>query len=111
MAGYIVAETHDGSELLDLLQSTPPGFFQVVIADQRMPRLFGLECLARAGARAPFVLVSGIDDPQFRESAARFGAAAIIQKPVDLAALLAVVAEVLSAETVRKKSVPPPPRA
>jgi CheY-like chemotaxis protein len=107
-AGYDVAEMHDGDELLCLLQSTPPGFFQVVIADQRMPRLFGLECLERAGARAPFVIVSASDDPTFYEAASRFGAAAVVRKPIELPALLAIVAQVLSAEDERKHPSSPP---
>jgi DNA-binding NtrC family response regulator len=90
-AGYMVTEAHDGAELLHLLQSTPAGFFQLVITDQRMPRMYGLEILARAGARAPFVIVTGVEDAAFHAAAARFGAAAILRKPVDLEVLLDVV--------------------
>jgi DNA-binding NtrC family response regulator len=101
-AGYLVTETHDGRELLDVLQGTPPGFFKIVIADHRMPRLRGLECLERAGGRAPFVLVSGTEEPSFRASAARFGAAAVLRKPVDFDALLLLVRDLLVRELIRK---------
>lgn len=95
-AGFAVTEAHDGGELLDLLQNTAPGFFKVVVTDQRMPKLDGVECLARAGARAPFVIVSGENDPGFHAAAARFGAAAVLQKPVQIPRLIDVVMDVLT---------------
>jgi DNA-binding response OmpR family regulator len=93
--GHVVVETHDGGELRDALDATSPGYFDVVIADHRMPRVSGLEVLARAGARAPFVLVTGLDDEQVRASAEKFGAAALLQKPVDLDHLMEVVDRLL----------------
>jgi DNA-binding response OmpR family regulator len=105
-SGYAVAETRDGAELLDVLHSTPTGFFDLVIADQRMPGLLGLECLARAGARAPFLMLTGEGDPLFQETATRFGAAAVLRKPIDLASLLAAVATVLSSAAERSGGAP-----
>jgi CheY-like chemotaxis protein len=101
-AGYLVTETENGRELLDVLQGTPPGFFKIVIADHRMPRLHGLECLERAGERAPFVLVSSTDEPGLRASAAKLGAMAVLLKPVDLDVLLRLVRGLLARELIRK---------
>lgn len=97
-AGFAVTEAHDGRELLDLLQSAAPGFFRAVVTDQRMPRLAGLECLALAGARAPFVIVSGENDAGFHAAAAKFGAAAVLRKPVDLDTLVAVVSRLVTGD-------------
>ena len=105
-AGFAVTEAHDGGELLELLQSTAPGFFTVVVTDQRMPRLDGVECLARAGARAPFVIVSGENDPGFHAAAARFGAAAVLPKPVQLSALIDVMMDVIHRDLQKKKTRP-----
>jgi CheY-like chemotaxis protein len=110
-AGYLVTETHDGRELLDVLQGTPPGFFKVVIADNRMPRLRGVECLARTRSEAPFVLVSGDDDPDLRARALSGGAAAVLRKPVDFTALLELVHGLLVRELIRKPRAQPDARA
>jgi DNA-binding NtrC family response regulator len=90
-AGYAVTELHDGRELFDVLTAARPGFFRAVVSDHRMPGLFGLECLALAGSRAPFVIVSGTDDPAFHASAERFGAAAVIPKSTDLEEIVKLV--------------------
>jgi CheY-like chemotaxis protein len=94
--GYLVTVTHNGRELLDVLKGTPPGFFKLVIADDRMPRLQGLACLAMAGCSAPFVLMSAEDDPRLRAEAARHGAAAVVRKPVALPTLLLLVRDLLA---------------
>jgi CheY-like chemotaxis protein len=99
-AGYEVTETHDGRELLDALLAVHPGFFQIVLSDHRMPGFFGLECLARAGSRAPFVIVSGANDPVFHEAAHRFGAAAVVSKEIDLDELVALVDDLAAESTL-----------
>jgi two-component system OmpR family response regulator len=93
--GYLVTEAHDGRELRDALDATPPGFFDLVVADHRMPIVSGLEVLAQAGARAPFLLVTGANDETFHSSAQKFGAAAVLQKPVDLDELVVLVRRLL----------------
>lgn len=90
-AGLAVTEAHDGRELLDLLQSATPGFFRLVVTAQLMPKLAGLECLALAGSRAPFVIISPGPDAVFHAAAAKLGAAAVVEKPFDLAALADLV--------------------
>jgi DNA-binding NtrC family response regulator len=106
-AGFAVTEAHDGHELLELLESAAPGHFRTVVTDQRMPRLHGVECLALAGSRAPFVIVSGEDDAAFHAAAAKFGAAAVLRKPVDLAHLIEVVTRVAHREVDRHAMVEP----
>jgi CheY-like chemotaxis protein len=99
-AGHAVTESHDGRELLDVLNAARPGFFDAVVSDHRMPGLFGLECLALAGSRAPFVIVSAVDDPLFYASARRFGAARVVSKQIDLDELVAIVRDLVPAPAV-----------
>jgi CheY-like chemotaxis protein len=91
LAGYSVVEARNGDELLDFLCATAPGHFGLVICDHRMPGPQGIECLSMTRSRAPFVILSGHVDDEMRKSAARFGAARLLQKPVDLTVLLDLV--------------------
>lgn len=90
-AGYCVVEAEDGAELVTVLCATPPGHFALVICDQRMPSLEGVQCLSMTGSRAPFIILSAYVDDELRKAAARFGAVRLLSKPVDLARLLHVV--------------------
>jgi len=103
-AGFDVSTLHDGIELLDVLRMTPPRHFRLVVSDQRMPGLHGLEVLARSSSRrTPFVIVSGYDTAILREQAEKFGAAAFVRKPIDVPELLAVIDEVLRRDAERKR--------
>jgi CheY-like chemotaxis protein len=96
MAGYLVIQARDGGELLELLCATAPGHFSLVICDHRMPGPQGIECLSMTRSRAPFVMVSGHVDDAMRADAARFGAAHVLEKPIDLAELLRLVNAVVA---------------
>jgi CheY-like chemotaxis protein len=98
MAGYAVIEARDGAELLDFLCATAPGHFGLVICDHRMPGPQGIECLSMARSRAPFVILSGHIDEEMRAAAERFGAARLLQKPVDLGLLLELVEQLTTDE-------------
>jgi two-component system OmpR family response regulator len=102
-AGFAVSEAHDGGELLDLLQMTAVGFFRLVVTAQRLPRLSGLECLALAGARAPFVIVAGESDPGFHAAAAKLGVTAIVRKPVDLDLLVELITRIVRRDLDEKR--------
>lgn len=94
--GFHVSEACDGQELFEMLVAVPGGYFDVVVADQQMPHLYGIEVLARVGSRAPFVIVSGVESAATREAAARFGALAVLRKPVDVQTLLRVVSRAVA---------------
>jgi CheY-like chemotaxis protein len=91
--GYVVAEACDGQELLDLLFSVRPGYFDAVICDQLMPKLRGTECLARASTRSRWLIVTSSSDPHVAELAHRYGAAAFLRKPFDIVTLSELVDE------------------
>lgn len=99
--GYPVLEAANGAAALDLLLTSPVPL--VVLLDMRMPGLSGLEVLLRASAdparmarhaiaivsASPFI--AGRPDPVLSALLARYSIA-VLQKPFDLDALLALVA-------------------
>ena len=96
MRGYAVTGASDGLDALQQIRSRGcPG---LILLDLRMPRMNGEELAAALRAdpalvTAPIVVFSG--DTNAREVAAAMGARALLAKPVDLAALLAVVRRVM----------------
>ncbi len=59
----------------------------LIIADQRMPSLTGLEVLAHLRAvdwSMPFILITAFADEVTRAEARRLGASCVIDKPFDL---------------------------
>lgn len=95
-AGYEVAAARDGVEALEQLERRP---FDLLLTDIRMPRVDGLELLARIRAikDRPRVMVLTSDNaPQTVLQAIREQALAYLMKPVDPARLVSAVHEVLS---------------
>jgi len=106
--GYDITEAHTGAELLDqigdgLLDGDPGARPDEIISDIRMPGLTGMEILAGirdAHWSTAVVLMTAYADRETREDAARFGVAALFEKPFDLDDLVTVVLNITS----------PPPR-
>lgn len=100
-AGYSVQQVGDGLELRTLLeaaeeQGTSP---DLVVSDHLMPHLTGLEVLAWAARHAPdlpFIILSALAVPYIREPALRLGAAAVIEKPIDVALLQQRLADIMA---------------
>jgi DNA-binding NtrC family response regulator len=98
-AGVRVSTAASGREALERIAADP---VDLVLADVRMPGMIGLELLrrVRAGARvgapaAHVVLMTACDDPAIAVTAAREGARAFLNKPLDLAELRALVSRLL----------------
>jgi two-component system sensor histidine kinase RpfC len=97
-AGHRVRLAGNGEELLDLLEAER---FDLVIADIQMPEMGGLEALRlqrviEAGQpRTPWLVISANATREAREEALAAGADAYLSKPVDTAALLQTVAELV----------------
>jgi len=89
--GFEPLQAGDGLEaLLQIKRVRPDG----VILDLQMPRLGGLEALKRIhafDAAITVVVVTAETDPHVREQALALGATAVLDKPVDFAALLAAI--------------------
>jgi DNA-binding NtrC family response regulator len=101
-AGYDVAEHKNGAQLLRTLVSNQldgtSSEIAMVISDIRMPGVSGLDALAGinwANWPIPVVLMTGFGDRDTHQTAARLGAAAVIDKPFDLDELLALVTKLL----------------
>ncbi len=95
--GYEVAARTDAGEALKLLESEPDRF-DMLITDQTMPRLTGMD-LAREAWRVrpglPVLLCTGYSDSVSPETALEKGFAAFLYKPLELRELARTVREVL----------------
>jgi DNA-binding response OmpR family regulator len=101
--GYEVVEAADGVSLLAKIESiltardTAPERF-LVVADVRMPGLSGLDVLAIlrcANWRTPVILITAFGDDATHAEGRELGAAAVFDKPFDIHALRAAVAEAI----------------
>jgi two-component system chemotaxis response regulator CheY len=100
-AGYEVEQAVDGRQLQSMLEAAEASGAKpdLVVSDQLMPHLTGLEVMAWAGRHAPgvpFIILSAFAAPHIREPALLMGAAAVLEKPVDVLALRTLIAEVLA---------------
>ncbi len=87
----------DGQEALDRIRATP-GEFDLVISDQTMPRLSGLE-LAQAlradGSRTPIILCSGFSEVLDEQNALAVGVSGVLARPIDLTSMAEAVKRAL----------------
>ncbi len=95
--GYRVTEASDGQDALERLRAAPQDF-DLVISDQMMPRLSGLE-LARAlradGSRMPIILCSGFSEALDEENAMKWGVSGVLAKPIDRTSMATAVRRAL----------------
>jgi len=92
--GFRITEVSDGRALLDYLFRTRE-HVDLVITDVHMPKLSGLDVLDACRAQSrflPTLLITAYGDEYTRTAASRFGAIAVIDKPLDLDDLRNVVA-------------------
>jgi CheY-like chemotaxis protein len=79
--------------------SDDPDFFDLVILDQTMPRMSGMEVAQQLlGLRPdlPVILYTGYNDEITEEQVIAAGVRALVSKPVDTAALHRLVERLLS---------------
>ena len=72
--------------------------FDLVVSDQNMPKMSGLEMLREIKLRQPSTkcaLISGVVDGQIVESAASIGVDRVVEKPVTFDELCTVIQQVL----------------
>ncbi len=95
--GYQVTEASDGQDALERLRAAPNDF-DLVISDQAMPRLSGLE-LAQAlradGSRMPIILCSGFCEALDEENAIKSGVSGVLAKPIDRSSMATAVRQAL----------------
>lgn len=83
-----------GGEAVDVIAAAEGVALILILSDVNMPGMSGLDLLARARALrpdVPVVMVTAYGDPETRRRAMEGGAAALMTKPIDLAALRAEV--------------------
>ena len=97
--GYSVVEAGDGKSALALLRDP---FYQVevVMLDYRLPDANGLQLLAAihgASPRSRVVLMTAYGTPEVFAEALKLGAAAVVNKPIEMGEVAALVARARSA--------------
>ena len=91
IAGYDVETASDG---MDAYEKGRSGSFDLVLLDQPMPGLLGLEIIERwraEGIETPVMMLSGVDDDQTVVDSFDIGAVDFVRKPFRLQELMARV--------------------
>ena len=101
--GYEVCATQNGLEMVEEIRlhlfSGDPVPVDLIISDERMPGMFGLEFLTvlrEAEWPTPFILITGFGDDRTHERAHNLGASAVLDKPFDIDELRRIVLTVLA---------------
>ncbi len=95
--GYLCVEAHSPAHALALFLNDPDGF-DLVISDQVMPQMEGLELARRMLARRPglpIILCTGFSGEIGDQDVVKAGLKGLLEKPIDLKQLLGMVEELL----------------
>lgn len=101
--GHLVDEVEDGFELADYVEVCAAGqlrFPDVLVSDIRMPGHQGTDVLERLTRLSPFtavMMLSAFCDTETKADALRRGADVVLEKPVELDDVAAIVAELAAA--------------
>ena len=94
--GCQIATAQDGRHAIEVLATSN---FDLVLLDLMMPQMDGLRLLRwlrkEQGLTVPVVIVSATSDPGTAEGLCAEGANAVLQKPVELPALLDQISKLL----------------
>ena len=96
-AGYSVEGFASALDLLGSLAARRP---RCIILDLQLPDMSGVELLARFATLAdapPVVVITGNDDPDFRDQCVALGAQRYFRKPLDCDALLKAAGDIVGA--------------
>lgn len=102
--GFEVREAGDGADLMGQLReafSAVDGARpDLIVTDDQMPGTTGmrvLRWLRGEDFKAPVVVITAFGSPQFHSAALNLGAAAVLDKPFDLAEFQAIVSKLVAA--------------
>lgn len=90
---YELTTANDGNRALEKLEATPSEF-DVIIVDQKMPQLTGLELvqgIRERGILAKIMVLSAHLSPAIREAYERMGVQVVMAKPFDIGELRVAV--------------------
>ena len=102
-AGFKVSEYASATDFLDACDSVQGG---VLLLDQRMPGMSGMELqarLAKMGVFLPIIFITGHGDIQMSVAAMKAGAVDFLEKPFDNSELLQSIREALKKTTGTRK--------
>lgn len=104
LAGWQVVAAADGREGVELFQSTRTA---IVLSDLLMPPgPNGLQAMAKirdVDPQVPFVVLTAYASAETHKAAMEAGAAAVLQKPIEVRDLVAVIHRALMDATVRQQ--------
>jgi ActR/RegA family two-component response regulator len=106
-AGHTVVTTSTAASAIDLGRIHP---IDLAIIDLSLPDMSGLEIVRSANAEGnarPFILVSGFLTTEITVEAMRLGAFDVLEKPVTVDQLLAIVRDCVEKETTERTSDAP----
>jgi len=86
----------NGLEAVNMVET---GDYALVLMDLRMPVMSGIEALARIAQmrpRLPVIMMSAYADQEAMEAAERYGARALMRKPLDWSKLLPLIEQAVS---------------
>jgi len=107
--GYTVTSTTSSKEAVALFQENPLGF-DLVITDQTMPQMTGIELIKKIKKirdDIPVILCSGYSTAVNEKSAQETGAFAFLMKPFDSKLLVSVVSRALAGQDRAGKAAAP----
>jgi DNA-binding response OmpR family regulator len=90
---YEVTSATDGDDALVKLETNPNGY-DVIIVDQKMPRLNGVELvqgIRERGITGKIVVLSAHLSPEIRDTYERMGVQVVMDKPFDVEELRSAV--------------------
>ncbi len=96
--GFAVMSANNGKLALAQIQRHRP---DLIVSDVRMPEMDGLELLLQCRRSFPeirFILMSAFGDDKLEQESRQRGAIRFLHKPLDLAQLDSIIAELLSQE-------------
>ena len=103
-AGFEIETAEDGQIAVDMVASSNPGYYDIILMDIQMPVMNGYEATKairaldnKALADIPIVAVTANAFKEDKEEAANVGMQAHIAKPLDIEEMLKTLSSVLSA--------------
>jgi len=115
-AGYRVITAREGSEAVAAVRKDNPDLILLDVSFPSDPtgvpwdgfRVMQWFRRLETAQKIPIIIITGSDDPQFKERAVTGGAVAFFHKPIDNDDLLKVVKNTLSAADAALAGPPPP---
>ena len=97
LRGLTCCVRHDGQSGLDILSCKK---FKLILLDLQLPDIYGTEvlaCIKKNCPETPVIILTGHGSENDRQECMALGAYAFMHKPLDIDALLSIMAQIESA--------------